>query len=185
MARAVTRRFGVIAMANFPIIFATFGRNNMITIVTGISYQEIRFYHKVLGRIAAIETLVHVFGQIGYVSRRSQSMCSVMPLISSTNPARCLSGSTCAAARVWKRLFEIWNRSGLLSLPPLVRAESNQSEAIRVRWLWECCSYPDWDRFEREAMSGFLFCISQEPSCCWSHFSIVSLCSWVSWGLFR
>lgn len=57
---------GRIAVANFPILFATFGRRNLISILTGIKYQSIRRYHKLIGRIVAIQVLIHVLGQTGY-----------------------------------------------------------------------------------------------------------------------
>lgn len=53
-------------MQNLPALFLLFGRNNIITFLTGISYQETRFLHKLIGLIVWIETIIHTFGQMGY-----------------------------------------------------------------------------------------------------------------------
>lgn len=74
-------------MINFPILYALVGRNNPVSFLTGtfphtllptsraeltgtagIAYQEVRFYHKVIRRIVFLESFVHTFAYIGYVS---------------------------------------------------------------------------------------------------------------------
>ena len=66
IARALTRRTGRVAMQNLPVLFILFGRKNVVTMLTGISYQETRFLHKLIGFIVWIETIIHTFGQMGY-----------------------------------------------------------------------------------------------------------------------
>ncbi|KAK4701780.1 hypothetical protein P7C70_g4442, partial [Phenoliferia sp. Uapishka_3] len=85
VARAFSRRCGRVAVANYPILFALAGRNNIISLLTGrplyivnphhraddfflqgFGYTDVRYYHKVLGSIAVIESVVHTLAYVGY-----------------------------------------------------------------------------------------------------------------------
>ncbi|GAA5901561.1 hypothetical protein JCM6882_006312 [Rhodosporidiobolus microsporus] len=68
LPRAFSRRCGRMAVANYPWLFMFAGRNNIISTMTGIPYQEIRFYHILMGAIAFIETFIHTFAYIAHFS---------------------------------------------------------------------------------------------------------------------
>ncbi|GAA5928689.1 ferric reductase family protein [Sporobolomyces koalae] len=59
--RAFSRRCGRVAIANFPILYCFAGRNNVIATLTGISYQELRFYHILIGGIVFLESWIHTW----------------------------------------------------------------------------------------------------------------------------
>ncbi|GAA6002237.1 hypothetical protein JCM5350_004226 [Sporobolomyces pararoseus] len=66
VARAFSRRCGRVAVANFPILFCFAGRNNIIATLTGVSYQELRFYHILFGFLTFVESFVHTFAYLGH-----------------------------------------------------------------------------------------------------------------------
>ncbi|BGP16028.1 ferric-chelate reductase [Rhodosporidiobolus nylandii] len=66
VARSLSRRCGRMAIANYPWLFMFAGRNNIISMMTGIPYQELRFYHILLGAIAFIQSFVHTFAYIAH-----------------------------------------------------------------------------------------------------------------------
>ncbi|GAA5835676.1 hypothetical protein JCM11251_002994 [Rhodosporidiobolus azoricus] len=68
LPRAFSRRCGRMAVANYPWLFMFAGRNNIISTLTGVPYQEVRFYHILLGGIAFIETFIHTFAYIAHFS---------------------------------------------------------------------------------------------------------------------
>ncbi|GAA5893721.1 hypothetical protein JCM5296_001116 [Sporobolomyces johnsonii] len=63
-AKALARRSGFVAVSNYPILYCFAGRNNVVATLTGIPYQELRFYHILLGGLAFIESFVHTFAYI-------------------------------------------------------------------------------------------------------------------------
>ncbi len=54
-------RTGYTATFQFPFLYAFAGRNNLIGWLTGIEYQTLRSYHKQLGAICFVETIMHTF----------------------------------------------------------------------------------------------------------------------------
>lgn len=66
IARAFSRRTGRVATQNLPVLFALVGRNNPVSLMTGIGYQETRFIHKLVGVLVFVETIIHTFGYVGY-----------------------------------------------------------------------------------------------------------------------
>ncbi|GAA6002484.1 hypothetical protein JCM10207_001145 [Rhodosporidiobolus poonsookiae] len=64
--RAFSRRCGRLAVANYPFLFTFAGRNNIIATLTGITYQDLRFYHIFLGGVAFIHSFIHTFAYIGH-----------------------------------------------------------------------------------------------------------------------
>ncbi|GAA5857451.1 hypothetical protein JCM8547_009278 [Rhodosporidiobolus lusitaniae] len=66
LPRAFSRRCGRMAVANYPFLFMFAGRNNIIARLTGFSYQELRFYHIMLGTIAFIQSFIHTFAYIAH-----------------------------------------------------------------------------------------------------------------------
>ncbi|GAA5878675.1 hypothetical protein JCM16303_002165 [Sporobolomyces ruberrimus] len=66
VARAFSRRCGRVAVANFPILYCFAGRNNIISTLTGVSYQELRFYHTLIGGITFLESFIHTFAYLGH-----------------------------------------------------------------------------------------------------------------------
>ncbi|GAA5836180.1 hypothetical protein JCM3766R1_001987 [Sporobolomyces carnicolor] len=69
VARAFSRRCGRVAVANFPVLFCFAGRNNIISTLTGVSYQELRFYHILIGGITFLESFIHTFAYLGHYLR--------------------------------------------------------------------------------------------------------------------
>ncbi|KAM0750445.1 hypothetical protein T439DRAFT_334799 [Meredithblackwellia eburnea MCA 4105] len=66
VARAFSRRCGRIAVANYPILFALAGRNNVVSLLTGFAYTEVRYYHKLLGSVVVLESFIHTIAYTGY-----------------------------------------------------------------------------------------------------------------------
>ncbi|GAA5901557.1 hypothetical protein JCM6882_006311 [Rhodosporidiobolus microsporus] len=58
-AAAFSLRTGMMATANYPILFLLAGRSNIVAFFTGISYIELRYYHIVVGVYAFWLSLVH------------------------------------------------------------------------------------------------------------------------------
>lgn len=56
------------AVANLPILFATMGRNNPVSILTGIDYQAVRWAHKLIGVLVILESFIHTIAYTLYVS---------------------------------------------------------------------------------------------------------------------
>ncbi|GAA6060074.1 hypothetical protein JCM10212_003035 [Sporobolomyces blumeae] len=69
VARAFSRRCGRVAVANYPMIYCFAGRNSIVATLTGVSYQELRFYHILIGGIAFLESFIHTFAYIGHYLR--------------------------------------------------------------------------------------------------------------------
>ncbi len=59
-------RTGCTATFQFPLLYAFAGRNNLIGWLTGIEYQTLRSYHKLLGAICFVETLLHTFAYLAF-----------------------------------------------------------------------------------------------------------------------
>ncbi|GAA6012427.1 hypothetical protein JCM10207_007083 [Rhodosporidiobolus poonsookiae] len=59
---AVALRAGFMALAQSPAVFALMGRNSVIGWLTGISYQSLRFAHKVFATAWILLALVHWLG---------------------------------------------------------------------------------------------------------------------------
>ncbi|GAA6012243.1 hypothetical protein JCM11491_007069 [Sporobolomyces phaffii] len=67
--RAFSRRCGRIAVANFPMLYCFAGRNNIVATLTGVSYQELRFYHILIGTVTFLESFIHTFAYLGHYWR--------------------------------------------------------------------------------------------------------------------
>ncbi|GAA6034231.1 hypothetical protein JCM8097_003797 [Rhodosporidiobolus ruineniae] len=59
---AVALRAGFLALAQSPAVFALMGRNSLIAALTGISYQSLRFAHKVFASAWILLAVVHWLG---------------------------------------------------------------------------------------------------------------------------
>lgn len=66
VARAFSRQTGRMAVANLPILFATMGRNNPVSILTGIDYQAVRWAHKLIGVLVILESFIHTIAYTLY-----------------------------------------------------------------------------------------------------------------------
>ncbi|GAA5977551.1 hypothetical protein JCM11641_006861 [Rhodosporidiobolus odoratus] len=66
IARAVSRRCGRMAVANYPWLYCFAGRNSILSTLTGVPYQELRFFHILLGGIAFTQSFIHTFTYIGH-----------------------------------------------------------------------------------------------------------------------
>ncbi|GAA6027262.1 hypothetical protein JCM8097_002536 [Rhodosporidiobolus ruineniae] len=66
LPRAFSRRCGRIAVATYPWLFMFAGRNNIISKLTGFSYQETRFYHILFGAMSFVLSFIHTFAYIAH-----------------------------------------------------------------------------------------------------------------------
>ncbi|KAL8284135.1 hypothetical protein RQP46_004884 [Phenoliferia psychrophenolica] len=66
IARSFSRRCGRMAIVNLPILFATMGRNNPVSLLTGFDYQSVRVWHKLLGIIVILQSFIHTIAYTGY-----------------------------------------------------------------------------------------------------------------------
>ncbi|PLW50847.1 hypothetical protein PCASD_01159 [Puccinia coronata f. sp. avenae] len=53
------RRFGFIAIAQFPLLFALSMKNSPLNYITGVGYERINFIHRSIGRIIFAFALIH------------------------------------------------------------------------------------------------------------------------------
>ncbi|GAA5943888.1 hypothetical protein JCM3775_002266 [Rhodotorula graminis] len=64
-AKMFADRCGRIATADLPLLFLFVGRNNILTSLTGLSYQSLRFYHIYLGAHSTVMAIIHTFAYVG------------------------------------------------------------------------------------------------------------------------
>ncbi|GAA6002156.1 uncharacterized protein JCM10292_000783 [Rhodotorula paludigena] len=64
-AKLFADRCGRIATADLPMLYLFVGRNNILTLLTGVSYQTLRFWHIYLGAHSFIFSFVHTWAYIG------------------------------------------------------------------------------------------------------------------------
>ncbi|GAA6048267.1 hypothetical protein JCM3770_006512 [Rhodotorula araucariae] len=57
-------RTGRISTADLPLLFLFVGRNNILTALTGLSYQSLRFWHIYLGAHSTVLAIIHTFAYI-------------------------------------------------------------------------------------------------------------------------
>jgi hypothetical protein len=67
--RYVSDRTGIIAWANFPIIWLFGMRNNLLMRLTGWEFATFNNFHRWIGRIATLEAVVHSVGYTVIVFR--------------------------------------------------------------------------------------------------------------------
>lgn len=65
---AVALRCASMAVAQMPIVFSLTGRNSVVELLTGISYQQLRFSHKLFGYLFVFLILIHFLGILLAVS---------------------------------------------------------------------------------------------------------------------
>ncbi|GAA5845985.1 hypothetical protein JCM9279_004747 [Rhodotorula babjevae] len=58
-------RCGRISTADLPLLFLFVGRNNILTSLTGLSYQSLRFWHIYLGAHSTTMAIIHTFAYVG------------------------------------------------------------------------------------------------------------------------
>ncbi|KAJ6466914.1 hypothetical protein C8R45DRAFT_838725 [Mycena sanguinolenta] len=57
-------RYGVIAIAQVPIIFALASKNNLLGVFLGMGYEKLNFFHRFVARLAIISAHIHGLGYI-------------------------------------------------------------------------------------------------------------------------
>ncbi|ORY35674.1 ferric reductase like transmembrane component-domain-containing protein [Naematelia encephala] len=67
-ARTVSNQAAWLAVAQIPLIIALAGKNNLISFLTGISYEKLNFLHRAAGRTCVIGIWIHAIGQF-YLSK--------------------------------------------------------------------------------------------------------------------
>ncbi|POW21264.1 hypothetical protein PSHT_02589 [Puccinia striiformis] len=53
------RRFGFIAVSQFPLMFALSMKNSPLNHITGIGYERLNFIHRAIGRVIFISAIIH------------------------------------------------------------------------------------------------------------------------------
>ncbi|CAE6503102.1 unnamed protein product [Rhizoctonia solani] len=59
-----TNRAGFVVMSQMPIAFAFGTKNSVITILTGISYEQLNFVHRWIGQLMFLASLFHFVGKL-------------------------------------------------------------------------------------------------------------------------
>ncbi|CAE6424987.1 unnamed protein product [Rhizoctonia solani] len=59
-----TNRAGFVVMSQMPIAFALGTKNSIITILTGISYEQLNFVHRWVGQLMFLASLFHFVGKL-------------------------------------------------------------------------------------------------------------------------
>lgn len=57
-------RSGMLAASQFPLITALGTKNNIISLITGISYDKLNYVHRMISRVVFVLLLVHVGGEV-------------------------------------------------------------------------------------------------------------------------
>ena len=55
---------GWVAVAQVPLIIALAGKNNLISVLTGISYEKLNFLHRCAGKVCLAGSWIHAAGYI-------------------------------------------------------------------------------------------------------------------------
>lgn len=71
--RYVSDRTGIISLANFPLIWLFGTRNNVVSWLTGWDFPECTQFHRWVGRVAAVQAVVHSIGYTILVFRGKHS----------------------------------------------------------------------------------------------------------------
>ena len=62
----IATRSGWLSLACLPFVFATAGKSNLITMVTGVSHEKLQVYHRWISYAFLLTALVHTFPFIVY-----------------------------------------------------------------------------------------------------------------------
>lgn len=62
----IATRSGWLSLACLPFVFATAGKSNLITMVTGVSHEKLQIYHRWISYAFLVTALVHTFPFIVY-----------------------------------------------------------------------------------------------------------------------
>lgn len=86
-------RTGRLATAQLPLLYVLAGRKNPVSLLTGVSYQTVRYYHKLVAVAVTAETVAHTGAYMMWFVRRSgwawmvRFMCGQSYLIWGVSPA--------------------------------------------------------------------------------------------------
>lgn len=61
---------GYIAYSQVPLIIGLANRNNLISLLTGISYEKLNYLHRAAGRVCVLTSSIH---SIGWASKSAMS----------------------------------------------------------------------------------------------------------------
>ncbi|KLT44952.1 hypothetical protein CC85DRAFT_241440 [Cutaneotrichosporon oleaginosum] len=67
--RNYTRVFGLASISQIPLIVGLAGRNNLISLLTGISYEKLNWLHRVAGRTCVLTAWTHMGAMVGQVGK--------------------------------------------------------------------------------------------------------------------
>ncbi|KAL4079858.1 ferric reductase NAD binding domain-containing protein [Scleroderma yunnanense] len=67
-------RSGIIATSQFPLLTALGTKNNIISVITGVSYEKMNFLHRMMSRVVFILLWVHSGGEIVHVLPRMKHL---------------------------------------------------------------------------------------------------------------
>jgi len=62
----IATRSGWLSLACLPFVFATAGKSNLITLVTGVSHEKLQLFHRWISYAFLVTALVHTFPFIIY-----------------------------------------------------------------------------------------------------------------------
>jgi hypothetical protein len=68
----IANRSGWLSLACFPFIFATAGKSNLITAVTGVSHEKLQVFHRWISYACFVTALIHTFPFIIYNIQQGQ-----------------------------------------------------------------------------------------------------------------
>ena len=71
-APPIANRSGWLSLACFPFIFATAGKSNLITAVTGVSHEKLQVFHRWISYACFVTALIHTFPFIIYNIQQGQ-----------------------------------------------------------------------------------------------------------------
>ncbi|PWN53485.1 hypothetical protein IE53DRAFT_377289 [Violaceomyces palustris] len=58
-----SNRMGMMSFASLPFVIALAGKNNVVSFLTGVSYERLQFLHKVSARMMLLLSLLHMVGR--------------------------------------------------------------------------------------------------------------------------
>jgi predicted ferric reductase len=68
----IATRSGWLSLACFPFIFATAGKSNLITAITGVSHEKLQVFHRWISYACFVSALIHTFPFIIYNIQQGQ-----------------------------------------------------------------------------------------------------------------
>ncbi|KAI9637640.1 uncharacterized protein MKK02DRAFT_7981, partial [Dioszegia hungarica] len=77
---ALSIQTGWMAIAQIPLIIALAGKNNFISLLTGLSYEKLNFLHRAAGRVCLLCSWLHVVGYLFLLGGVSLGMTSILAL---------------------------------------------------------------------------------------------------------